>query len=233
MSVDTVIGFLQQISRHQGFLMYRGQADWRWPLTPSIARYAKRLSGGYSKLRDAEAHLLEEFIKVSVPVYDLRRVSQIEQLVHCQHYGLPTRLLDWSTNPLKALFFSVENPEYDNVDGAVYMYEPRSWFEGTKHIKEIQSLTAFYPELLNERVAAQDGCFTAFPLPDRGVRVDPLTEENYPEDVVTLESIIVPKAEKRNMRRQLAALGVNQRTMMPGFDGVARWVKSNLSDFAM
>ena len=40
-----------------------------------------------------------------------------------QHYGMPTRLLDWSTNPLAALFFACDGAE--GHDGCVYAMDAR------------------------------------------------------------------------------------------------------------
>ena len=86
-------------------------------------------------------------------------------------YGLPTRLLDWSSNPLKALYFAVENPNYDDVDGVVWAFQPEGWYTNTPDVENINSLIAFHTELVHERINAQDACFTAFPLPDKGFNV--------------------------------------------------------------
>jgi hypothetical protein len=48
--------------------------------------------------------------------------SFIDVYLYAQHYGLPTRLLDWTTNPLTSLFFAAQPP--DDVDGSVFMIYP-------------------------------------------------------------------------------------------------------------
>lgn len=68
-----------------------------------------------------------EFEKYSVSYKDYRPIPYLDKLVDAQHFGLPTRLVDWTTNPLKGLFFAVENSEFDAVNEAVYWLEPDAW----------------------------------------------------------------------------------------------------------
>jgi hypothetical protein len=53
----------------------------------------------------------------------LSKYSQTEMYFSAQHFGMPTRLLDWSTNPLAALFFACEGEE--SQDGFVYAMDSR------------------------------------------------------------------------------------------------------------
>jgi hypothetical protein len=141
--------------------------------------------------------------------------------------------LDWSTNPLKALFFSVEDSTLDTVDATVTVLSPKIWWEGLQSMKmEIDSLTALYPESLNVRVVSQNACFTAFPLPEVGMEVKELLYENYSDSVEELFRILIPKETKQEFRRQLGIFGIGHQSIYPGSDGVARWVKSVLSNFS-
>ena len=233
MQASSVIEYLQRVEENPVATMFRGQLNLEWSLKPSICRYSEPLEKGYDSLRGIEEHLLIEFEKFATPISDLRKLPLVEKLIHCQHYGLPTRLLDWSTNPLKALYFAVDDAEHDEFDGVVYAFSPLGWFEGTKDIALENSVNAFYPEILHERLNAQDGCFSSFPLPESGFSVPELNAENYPKDVELLNEICVPKAAKKDLRLELNMLGINHRTIYPGLDGVAKWVKSNLSGFSI
>lgn len=90
---------------------YRGQADSDWGLSPRLYREG---------LFDKEGVLISEFLRVA-PEY-FKGMSHFDALVKMQHYGLPTRLLDTTQNPLVALFFACCDKDNADKDGAVYVF---------------------------------------------------------------------------------------------------------------
>lgn len=96
---------------------FRGQANASWGLSPSLYREG---------LFQSESVLLTE-IKHACPneIPD----NRFDTLVKMQHYGMPTRLLDATTNPLVALYFACESQHEKDKDGAVYAFPnlPVSW----------------------------------------------------------------------------------------------------------
>ena len=81
---------------------YRGHADKDWVLLPSIFRTPNGIANEHLLFRDMVAHEPQSFLECH---------SALDYLVQMQHYGLPTRLLDVTTNPLVALYFACEQVE--------------------------------------------------------------------------------------------------------------------------
>ena len=83
---------------------YRGQAD-DWPIVPKIARIVPR-----GNLNSDEDQMLQTFKRQMPQFVDNVPDNDWDILAIAQHHGLATRLLDWSHNPLAALWFAVREP---------------------------------------------------------------------------------------------------------------------------
>ena len=93
---------------------FRGQSSSEYKLIPSIGRLFKE--GQERVLIQYERDIFEDFKRKYSLFTDARPKNDKEFLFLAQHYGLPTRLLDWTFNPLIALFFACcSNFEKDGV----------------------------------------------------------------------------------------------------------------------
>src|SRR5437764_765572 len=78
---------------------YRGHTNYKWTLTPSVARRREHLEN--------ELTMLKRFRQDAGPRLRDRPSDDWEWLFLAQHFGVPTRLLDWTENPLVGLWFAV------------------------------------------------------------------------------------------------------------------------------
>ncbi len=91
---------------------FRGHHDASFELTPSLLR---RSPNGDWRFLPNEDRLYKELLIAHYDEFQSDQYS-FDRLVRMQHYGLPTRLLDITTNPLMALYFACSDPT-GSVDG--------------------------------------------------------------------------------------------------------------------
>lgn len=113
-------------------IIYRGMADKNWKLLPSLGR-------DYDLSDGQEYNLVNNFL-VLRPEAFFNLNTDFEILSKMQHYELPTRLLDFTTNPLIALFFSC-NELANKKDARVVCH--RAYVEISKNII-IEEICSFY-----------------------------------------------------------------------------------------
>lgn len=101
------------IQRFRSPFVYRGLSDASYRLASSLIR----LGGAYARL---ERHLLRSFRKYGHEISQ-RWPSIWHLLTIAQHYGLPTRLMDWTYSPYVALHFATANHERFDIDGVIWV----------------------------------------------------------------------------------------------------------------
>lgn len=115
---------------------YRGQpkrVQDGYPLRASIARYDFLKSKSRAELEEIERRVLSVFANYVIGHVNHIPRNDWEMLALAQHHMLPTRFIDWTANPLVALYFATRETEKDNdgalLDSAVYVLiqEPASY----------------------------------------------------------------------------------------------------------
>lgn len=121
---DSVESFLQLLYGSPGKAatenFFRGHSDATYELTPSLLR---KWDNGAWQFMPSEDRLCKELL---IAHHDEFQGDQycFDRLVRMQHYGLPTRLLDISGNPLVALFFACScRPDQSGIDGEVIVFQ--------------------------------------------------------------------------------------------------------------
>lgn len=123
-SISEYMEYLESIKRIEvrnpslaSFTFFRGQANSEWKIAPSLYRQG---------LFTSERAMITEIMHTCPHEF---AGSRFEILTKLQHFGMPTRLLDTTTNPLVALYFACSSIQQMNTDGAVYTFHnlPVSW----------------------------------------------------------------------------------------------------------
>jgi len=197
-----------------GFL-YRGVTDYdNHKLIPSVGRYIHRFSSKQELLKK-EQDAFRIFYKESPNLLTSPVNNYWHFLTIAQHHGLCTRLLDWSYSPLVALYFATY--KYSKTDSCVYVLSNKIRFISTKEEKETdpfdcKEVCAYLPTHVTNRLRAQSGLFTIHPDP-----TNPLTDNIECQ-------IRIPEIKRKTIKLSLNHMGINEKTLFPDVDGLARWI---------
>lgn len=188
-----MIAFLYEFdnSLHER-LAFRGVSDYRYSLSPSLKVYQEREDYGYAyDFYNIENVLVNEF-STTRPEEFVGISSNFDLLAKMQHLGLPTRLLDFTLNPLVALYFACQSQSdttarvlctrdtssvhykdvieavcglYQTLEfGQLYLEDLLKDDDGIIHYlsANAEPLMA-HPKCISERIRRQSGIFMVFP----------------------------------------------------------------------
>ena len=202
-------------SKHD-IVLFRGQAL-NFPLLPAIARADPAIN-----TTSTEKKMLAD-LKRRAPLLVQREFkNDWEWLIFAQHYGLRTRLLDWSSNPLVALWMACSEKAYMKDNSYVYIFTANNdlLVNLRKNVSPFHNTTTqiLQPSMNNERIVSQSGWFTAHKYSNSYSKFVSLERNSkIKQNVTTLEILHNQKSE---ILKMLSKLGVNSSTVFPGIEGL-------------
>lgn len=233
--IDSLPEYLQHITEQctgERNVLFRGHTDATWQLKPKIARLPLRAR---FSLPNAEVEMLRDFKRQALPHLTRELRNDWDWLALAQHHGLPTRLLDWTTNALVALWFAIERPPVKDRSGAVWIFFGKQVDyadeEQANGPFDADRTLIFRPRHLTPRIIAQSGWFTVhrFILSRRGF----VPLEHNSRQNVRLQKIEIPCRYFPSLREDLSRCGLHAGALFSDLNGISKqltWEFSPLDD---
>lgn len=223
LKIDSFQSYLDTVSEYgdiiqQDVCLFRGQTCDK-NLIPSLGRLP------LDNIQKFEKNIFEDFRKRYLAYCSKTFNNEFDLLALGQHFGLPTRLLDWTESALVALWFATEK-DITGDYSVVWMFLPNEEDILDKQEESpftVRSTKVFCPNHISERITAQSGWFTCHKLMVNDNKF--LRFENLRKYKDKLFKLVIPKTIHPEVRVKLNILGVNSSTVYPDLTGLSRHLK--------
>lgn len=206
--------------KQDGELLFRGQSS-DYPLLPKIARTDKPFD-----LIKRESHMIHELKRLGCVYKNFERLDVWDLLTIAQHYGMATRLLDWTRNPLTAMWFACTDVS-KNSNAYVYILLPH-WGVDALDRTVISSpekhtdVSILRPNLEDSRVVAQDAWFTVHSESRKYGKFVPFGESDHQADGMV--KVEIQYGNKQKIMESLDVLGISHQTVFPDLEGTCAYI---------
>ena len=213
---------------------FRGQSDSEYKLTPSIFREKNK------KLLENEVGMNMEMLRKHPKIEGKYLDNNIISLLVCQHFGLPTRLLDWTLDLSVAVFFSCISNK--NEDGRVFIYLPINEIYFASSIRTSSSLpesminlfgTAFNSNIKIENSEKFYPFKTEYIFKNQDIQSSVFTiHKNWDriDDNETFFHIDIDKDYKDSILRELELMNKNHSTIIDDKTSIAKDLKRHFKN---
>lgn len=222
--IDSVFGLtklLKEINITKGdIILFRGQIE-KGNLIPKIARPNPSLDTSQK-----EKAMLQELKRRQYLYRELQVIDDWSLLVIAQHFGMATRLLDWTSNPLIALWFACAGENGSDL-GHLYTLIPEvEWvLDKVRYpnpFDNARRTLVFKPTLDNKRILAQGGWFTAHAYSRQTRRWIGL--EKNARINKSLFEFVVDRSKRASILDELNLFGINHETVYPDVVGACKYM---------
>ena len=201
--------------------LFRGQNTDK-PLLPRIVRSTITKGKSLSDMKKIEHKMLGRFRRESVAMLgNTNKPTDLELLSIAQHHSMPTRLLDWTENPLAGLWFAVSDyPPKGENHGVVWMLDGpnEKTFNSNENIFNLDKTYFFQPSHLDRRITAQSAWLS---IHRPSSRQDFLPLEKHIRYRNKLKRFVIPKDLFDSLRQELRLLGISHASLFPDLLGLS------------